>query len=290
MGMIDFLVHSVMLPILTYFYAMTASYGVAIIFLTIVIKAALMPLTFQSIRAQMDMQKIQPKLKELQKKYKDKPEIYNKKVIEFYKENRVNPLGGCLPILIQMPFFIGLYSTFMSEEFKTLAGHNSSFLFITDLTRLGLTHNGVYYFDNFLLIMLFGITTFISQKMMITNPDDPMQKQMLYMMPVMITFMFAFVPVPSGALLYIVVSNLITILQNIFVINKKKAIALAEGNVSISANDDNILEGDKKSINLDKSDNDESSIKDNQDRLSPVLVSAGKSKRAKKKTKKNRRK
>lgn len=278
--MIDFLVNSIMMPLLKFFYDFSGSYGIAIVMVTIAIKTLLMPLTFQSIRSNLELQKVQPKLKEIQAKYKDKPEILNKKIMEFYKENRVNPLGGCLPLLFQLPFFIGLYSTFVSEEFKKIVGHNSAFLFIEDLTRIGMYDKEGIFLDNIFLVLIFGITTFISQKMMMTNKEDPMQKQMLYMMPPMITFMFFIVPVPSGAMLYIVVSNLITIAQNIFVLEKKKTMNLELAPVN---NTSNINSSKKESkIDLVKNSDDET--------LSPVLVSTEKSKRVNKKQKKNRKK
>lgn len=294
--MINFLTTSVMMPLLVLFHNLTGSYGWAIVFLTLAVKTALMPLTYQSIKSSLDMQRLQPKLKELQQKYKDKPDVLNKKMMEFYKENKFNPLGGCLPILVQLPIFIALYSTFISKEFKDMAmasTNGSSFLFIQDLTQSTVFERATNtpHFDNIILIVLFAVTMFISQKMMVTNPDDPMQKQMLYMMPIMIPVMFIFVPVPSGALLYMVVSNLIGIGQNVFVLNKKKSIALEHSkadNSGVSVADKAIKEIERnKSINLDKS----SVIKDSQnDGLSPVLVSAGKSKRAKKKQKKNKKK
>lgn len=277
--MIDFLVNSIMMPLLKFFYDFSGSYGIAIVMVTIAIKTLLMPLTFQSIRSNLELQKVQPKLKEIQTKYKDKPEILNKKIMEFYKENRVNPLGGCLPLLFQLPFFIGLYSTFVSEEFKKIVGHNSAFLFIEDLTRIGMYDKEGIFLDNIFLVLIFGITTFISQKMMMTNKSDPMQKQMLYMMPPMITFMFFIVPVPSGAMLYIVVSNLITIAQNIFVLEKKKTMNLELAPVT------NVSE-----INSSKKESKIDLVKNNDDTLSPVLVSTEKSKRVNKKQKKNRKK
>lgn len=286
--MIDFLVHSIMIPMLKFFHDQTGSYGWAIILLTVAVKSALLPLTYQSLKSSLEMQKIQPKLKILQERYKDRPEMLNKKLMEFYKENRVNPLGGCLPILFQLPIFIGLYSTFTSKEFIDLAVGNSSFLFIEDLTRVGM-----YSYDNIILLVLFASTTFISQKLMITNPNDPMQKQMLYMMPIMITIMFAMVPVPSGAMLYVVVSNIITMTQNLYVVNKRKA-AEAVGNDSVESFVKKLDESDKNDpkqksktpIALDK----KSLLDDNQMEMSTTLATASKSQRANKKQKKNRKK
>ncbi len=282
--MIDFLINNLMMPLLRYFYDMTGSYGWAIIFVTIAVKTLLLPLTIKSLKAQIEMQKIQPKLKALQTEYKDRPELMNQKVIELYKTSRVNPFSGCLPILIQMPFFISIYSTFVGEEFKKMAGHDSSFLFIQDLTQQGLTA------DNIALVIVFGITTFAMQKMMTTNPDDPMQKQMLFMMPIMITLMFFFVPVPSGALLYIVSSNFYSLIQNLFFMRYKKSIEIKDTSNTIEKNAKDILVSktvkDKSlsTIDLDKNKN----VIVNE--VAPVMESESKSKRAKKNQKKNRKK
>lgn len=281
--MIDFLINNLMMPLLRFFYDISGSYGWAIIFVTVAVKSALMPLTFKSIKAQMDMQRIQPIMKELQAKYKDRPELLNQEMIKLYKDHRVNPLGGCLPILVQLPFFIAIYSTFVSEEFNKLAGgSNSSFFFIQDLTKKGLTP------DNIFLVVIFGITTFVSQKMMTTNPDDPMQKQMLYIMPIMITVMFFTVPVPSAALLYIVASNLFSMLQNFFVLKEKKRLGEINGTNVVEKNAKDIL---SSKISLEKNNSsimlEKEIITSN---LSPVMSSSSKSKRVKKDQKKNRKK
>ncbi|MFN8577582.1 MAG: YidC/Oxa1 family membrane protein insertase [Candidatus Sericytochromatia bacterium] len=259
--MINFLINSIMMPLLVMFHDLTGSYGWAIVFLTLAVKTALLPLTYQSIKSSLDMQRLQPQLKEIQQKYKDKPEILNKKMMEFYRDNRFNPLSGCLPILVQLPIFIALYSTFISQQFKDMAHTNpngASFLFITDLAQSTIYEKatGVLHYDNILLIILFAVTMFLSQKMMVTNSNDPMQKQMLYMMPIMIPVMFLFVPVPSGALLYMVVSNLVGIGQNVFVLNKKKSLNLEmekakSGNSSVA---DKVIKEieQSKNINLDK--------------------------------------
>ena len=100
----------------------------------------------------------------------------------------------------------------LQKQFTDKVGHQG-FLFIEDLTRVGFFGNGVPYWDNILMVVVFGITTFITQKMMMTDPNDPMQKQMLYMMPIMITVMFVFIPLPAGVLLYTVFSNFFTMGQ-----------------------------------------------------------------------------
>ena len=237
--MIEFLVEQFILPILEYFYSLTQNYGWAIIFLTVVIKFLLMPLTVKQFRSMLAMQKVQPKLQEIQKKYKDKPEELNKKVMEFYKEHKVNPFGGCLPLIIQMPFLIALYSAlWQPQNFNIKFTHENSSLFgINNMATMGIQQGQILHWDNIILIGLFGITTFISQKMM-TKSNDRMQKQMLYTMPLMITLTFVFFPVPSGVLVYLVVSNLITIAQNLILLKEKPlpvaAVAVAASNTILS--------------------------------------------------------
>lgn len=216
MNPIDFLTHQMMIPILNAFYNFTHSYGMAIILLTVTIKAALFPLTAKQFKASRQMQALQPKLVELQAKYKDKPEELQAKMMEFYKENNANPFSSCLPMLIQLPFLFALYSALGNKEFQAQIAHKS-FLFIQNLAAVGVLPgkgHGLLW-DNLILVLFFGISTYVMQKTMTTNPDDPMQKQMLVMMPIMMTVMFFFFPLPSGILLYIAVSNIITLVQNI---------------------------------------------------------------------------
>jgi YidC/Oxa1 family membrane protein insertase len=210
---IDFLSNEVMLPVLNAFYGITHSYGVAIILLTLAVKAALFPLTAKQFKASRQMQQLQPKLQELQAKYKNNPEEMQRRLMEFYKENNANPFSSCLPTLIQLPFIFALYAALMSETFRKEIAH-TGFLFISDLANSGIFTKAGTHWDNLILVAIFGVSTWAMQKMMTTNPDDPMQRQMLFMMPIMITGMFLFFPLPSGVLLYIVASNLITLAQN----------------------------------------------------------------------------
>lgn len=236
MNPIDFLVHKMMLPILESAFNVTGSYGWAIVFLTVIIRMVLLPLTMQSYYSMKEMQKIQPKLKKIQERYRNKPEELNKQMIQLYKEHKVNPLGGCLPMLIQMPFLFALYASLIGEDFKKMlsASGDRSFLVMTDLSRLGLWSNGEIYWDNAILLALFAVSTIAQQKVMSPplGPDaDPrqvaVQKQMAFMMPIMITSMFLIIPVPTGIYLYLVISNLIGIAQYAFLnVHSKRREAL----------------------------------------------------------------
>ncbi len=317
--------------------AITGSYGLAIIALTVIVRLCLWPLGVSQQRSMRDMQILQPKIKMIQERYKNDPQTAQRKLMEFYKEHKFNPMAGCLPLLIQMPIFILLYTALISPQFIQEAG-NSPFLFIKRLdTTLrgsaGSSYDGVFsvsnndkfvvfkkvvvklgdetldnvkissknavkvqgnieagqsldlkinlddidlkysqlekvtgadidiqniktrevetvkfvkkdnilaaevptnapqsqfHLDVFILILLFAATMFATQKvMMATNKNvqqDPMQAQMQKMMgtmmPLMIIFMFVIAPIPAGVLLYLVVSNIIQIIQTI-VINKQ---------------------------------------------------------------------
>lgn len=244
MNPIDFLTHQLMIPILDQFYALTHSYGVAIILITLVIRGAIFPLSMKQYANMKAVQELQPKLKELQAKHKDNPQELNQAMMAFYQEHKVNPFGACLPLLIQMPFLIALYASLNSEAFKLKVNH-AGFGFIQDLTQTALFANGIAHWDNIALVALFGVTTFITQKMMMTDPNDPMQKQMLYTMPLMITAMFVFVPLPSGVLLYTVVSNFFTLGQYLILqrMYPKPAPAAAAQTIDVTAS---TVAGDQK--------------------------------------------
>lgn len=219
MNPIDFLVDRLMLPVLNSFHSLTGSYGWSIILLTIFVKTLLLPLTIKSYHSMKEMQRIQPRMKQLQERYKGKPEELNKQIMMLYKEHKVNPFGGCLPILLQMPFLIALYAALMGNDFKTtiIASGHKSFFFVTDLTASGIMTDTGLHIENLILVILFGLTTFWQQKVMTIPGHDPasqaMQKQMLYMMPIMITGMFFIFPVPSGVFIYLVASNVISVAQ-----------------------------------------------------------------------------
>lgn len=314
------------------------SYGLAIILLTIIIRLVLWPLSVSQQRSMKKMQNLSPKLKEIQNRYKSDPQVMQKKMMEFYKEHKFNPMGGCFPLILQMPVFILLYSALMSPQFIEMAG-KSSFLFINRLDATMQSHSGVagdhifgvekndkftaekvitvykkngstqkaeltdpkaavekqgeivpgkpvdlkvkldaihlpfseldkvqkasvkvvnentkeietlnfsrkdsnlisqaeteavkkvFHPDVMVLVILFAITMFASQKVMTSMTDtssmepaqQAMQKQMSMMMPFMITSMFIFFPIPAGVLLYLIVSNVIQVVQT-WIINRQ---------------------------------------------------------------------
>lgn len=334
------------IEILKVLAAFVGSYGLAIVVLTLIVRAALWPLNASQQRSMRMMQTLQPKLKAIQDRYKSNPQVMQQKMMEFYKEHNFNPMGGCLPLLIQMPIFILLYSALMNPAFIQVAG-NSKFLFINRLdttlrASAGISNDGVmgtskydtfipgkvakvylpdevlenvkitkpknaleiqgditpgenidfkmsldhldlkfsqldkiekaeititdintkemenvtferqdglliasvpsveikkeFHWDIFALIVLFGVTMWLSQKLVMAtsnkNSDqlDPtqaaIQKSMGTFMPVMIIGTFVIVPIPAGVFIYLIVSNIVQVLQTV-IINKQMD---AEGN------------------------------------------------------------
>lgn len=336
------------------------SYGLAIVVLTLIVRAALWPLNASQQRSMKMMQTLQPKLKAIQDRYKSNPQVMQQKMMEFYKEHNFNPMGGCLPLLIQMPIFILLYSALMNPAFIQAAG-NSKFLFIDRLdttlrASAGISNDGKmgtskydtfipgkvakvylpeevlnsvkitkpknalevqgdikpgenidfkmsldhldlkfsqldkiekaeititdvntkemenitfkrqgdlliasvptveikkeFHWDVLALIVLFGITMWLSQKLiMATNKTktelDPtqeaIQKSMGTFMPVMIIGTFVIIPIPAGVFIYLIVSNIVQVIQTV-VINKQldnemaaKKVAASDGSKVIEA-------------------------------------------------------
>lgn len=315
------------------------NYGLAIIVLTIIVRMFLWPLNVSQQRSMRQMQTLQPKLKAIQERYKNDPQKMQMKMMEFYKEHKFNPMGGCLPLLVQMPVFILLYSALMSPQFIQIA-HDTQFLFVKSLATTlrataGISNDGVmgtskydtfilgktatvylpneilenvkvdkpnkalevqgelipgdpidfkvsldqldlkfsqldqiqkadmsitdvntketekvtferngglltasvpskevehtFHWDVLALIALFGLTMWLSQKLMMAQnknamSDDPtqqaIQKSMGTFMPVMIIATFVIIPIPAGVLIYLIVSNVIQVLQTV-IVNKQ---------------------------------------------------------------------
>ncbi|NOR51670.1 MAG: membrane protein insertase YidC [Gammaproteobacteria bacterium] len=178
------------------------NWGFAIILLTIMIKAAFYKLSETSYKSMAHMRKVQPKLKTMKERYKDDKEGMNKAMMKLYKEEKINPLGGCLPILVQMPVFIALYWMLMeSVEIRQAP----FMLWIQDLSAAD---------PYFVLPLIMGITMLIQQKLNPT-PMDPMQAKVMMVLPIVFTVFFAFFP--AGLVLYWVVNNTLSILQQWYI-------------------------------------------------------------------------
>ncbi len=213
----DFL-SNIMQSALTFFYNMTTSigfpnYGVAIILLTIAIKALMYPLTVKQVKSMKAMQDIQPKMKELQEKYKGNPEKLNKELANLYKEAGVNPLAGCLPLLVQMPFLIAIFFAIRDYQYAQLP---PSFLWLTDLAQPDPTY---------ILPVLSALTTYIQQKQTTTEMTQQ-NKMMLIFMPIFIGYIS--LTFPAGLVLYWVVSNMFQIGQQWFMYRNNAPVAREE--------------------------------------------------------------
>lgn len=191
-----------MLHSLKLFYRYLHNYGLAIIAITVILKILFFPLTHKSYKSMKEMQKLQPKMQELKEKHKDDRDAMNRAVMELYKTHKVNPLGGCLPMLVQIPVFFGLYKALM---FSIELRHAPFYLWLQDLSA-----KDPYYVTPIIM----GATMFIQQKMTPTNMD-PVQAKMMLALPIVFTFMF--LNFPSGLVLYWLVNNILTIAQQAYI-------------------------------------------------------------------------
>lgn len=176
------------------------NYGFVIIVFSILIKIVFFPLSRKSFSSMSRMQEIQPKLKEIQEKYKDDRNKLSTETMKLYKEHGVNPLGGCLPLLLQMPVFYALFTVFRS----TIELRGADFiLWIKDLSVMD-----PYY----VLPIVMGITMFVQQKM---TMKDPKQKMMVYLMPALFTFLFY--RMPAGLVLYWTMYNVLSFAEQLYI-------------------------------------------------------------------------
>lgn len=184
--------------LLTKIQSMVTNWGLSIILLTVLIKAGFYRLSAASYRSMANMRRVQPKMAEIKELYGDDRQKQSQAMMDLYKKEKINPLGGCLPILIQMPVFISLYWVLMeSVELR----HAPFMLWIHDLSVMD---------PYFVLPLIMGASMFFQQKLN-PPPPDPMQAKVMQWMPVIFTFFFLFFP--AGLVLYWVVNNLLSILQ-----------------------------------------------------------------------------
>lgn len=198
--------------LLKFIFDIVGNYGLSIIIFAIVVKLFLVPLTIKQTKSMEQMSELQPKIKEIQEKYKNDKEKINIKTMELYKEHKINPFGGCLPMLIQLPVIFGMFTAlrnpgmyvFGSEEiYRSI---DTSFLWLSNLSDP----------DLWILPITAGITTYFSSLTMATGKsDNPTQKMMLYMMPVMIIWWGR--SFPAGLTLYWVISNLFQAVQQVLI-------------------------------------------------------------------------
>ena len=184
--------------VLRYINDYTHNYGVTIILLTIIIKVLFIPLQYKSYTSMKKMQGIQPKVAAVQEKFKDDRDRLNKELIKLYRDHKVNPVGGCLPMLLQMPVFVSLFNIlYMTIDLRQAPLG----LWITDLSL-----QDPYY----ILPIIMGVSMMVMQKIQPTTMD-PTQAKLMLMLPVAMTFLF--VNFPAGLVLYWLTNNVLTIVQ-----------------------------------------------------------------------------
>jgi YidC/Oxa1 family membrane protein insertase len=213
--------------LLSFIYDYVPNFGVAIVIMTIMVKLVTFPLNNKQIQSAKRMQVLQPEIKKIQQKYKDDKEKQNKAVSEFMKENNMNPLAGCLPLLVQFPILIGVFRLLQDANKYLDMDVINPYLFqsaeLINLLNVPLTSLSVSNFLSqfsyyYLFPLIAGATTYIYSKM--SMPSDSSQKMMLYMMPVMITvFSFSF---PIGLVIYWTMNNIFSIGQHKLIVHLDK--------------------------------------------------------------------
>jgi YidC/Oxa1 family membrane protein insertase len=224
LGWFDFLARPA-LWLLKLLYSFTGNYGIAIIVVTVLQKIAFHPLTVKSLKSMKAMQEIQPKVQALQERFKNNPKKKQEETMSLYKKHGVNPMGGCLPMLVQIPIFIALYNALSSS----VEMWQARFLWIRDLTQpdalFGVTIWGGYPLN--LLALFMGASMWLQQKMSPPAGDPRQAQMMLWMMPILFTFMFW--SFPSGLVLYWLVNNVLQVGQQWLITRKSARPAVAEG-------------------------------------------------------------
>jgi len=202
--------------LLDFLHKIAHNWGVAIILLVVLVRIILFPLTFKGMVSMYKLKELAPKMKEIQERYKKDPQKLQMHMMKLYKEHGANPLGGCLPLVLQIPIFYGIYKLLLySIELK-----GAHFLWINDLSSMD---------PYFILPVLMGLTMYLHQKLTPTNFQDKMQEKIFKFLPVIFTIMMA--TFPAGLVLYWTTNNILSILQQVLInklMESKKALAKAK--------------------------------------------------------------
>jgi len=202
----------ILLYVMRWFYNLIHNWGVAIILLTVLVKLLLFPLTAKSVRSMNEMRKLQPEIAKLKAKFGSDREKLNQATMQLYQQHKVNPLGGCLPMLLQLPIWFALYATLQTS----VELYREPFLWMHDLTR----HD-----PYFILPVAMGISSFAMQKISPQPADNTQAKMMLYFMPIFFSVLMLFVP--GGLTLYIFVNNVLSIAQQQLMLKRQAVVAKA---------------------------------------------------------------
>ena len=202
LGWFDFLAHP-LLTLLRWIQGYVVNWGVAIIILTFIVRIVMFPLAFTGMKSMRKMSQLNPQIKAIREKYKKNKERMNKEIMQFYSQNKINPMGGCLPMVLQIPIFIALYQALLPAiELR----HNPFIFWMTDLSAYDYTY---------ILPILMGVSMFVQTSLTPNPAMDATQAKMMKWMPVMMVFFF--LSMPSGLVLYWVVSNMFSIVQQLLI-------------------------------------------------------------------------
>jgi YidC/Oxa1 family membrane protein insertase len=188
----------ILMRLMRWFQGFVGNWGIAIVLLTVTVKLVLLPLTLKSLQSMNEMRKLQPEMEKLRAKYKDDKEQLNQAVMKLYQEHKVNPLGGCLPLLLQMPVFFALWGALQTS----VELYREPFLWIHDLSL----HDPIY-----VLPLVMGGSMFLMQKLSPQPADSTQAKMLLWFMPIFFTFIMF--QLPAGLALYSLVNNVLSIVQ-----------------------------------------------------------------------------
>ena len=204
-----------LLYVMRWLHHFVGNWGVAIILLTILVKLVLFPLTYKQMQSMNEMRKLQPEIEKLKAKHGDDREKMNAAVMQLYQQHKVNPLGGCLPMLLQMPIWFALYAALQTsvELYR-----QPFFGWIHDLTQRD---------PWFVLPVAMGVSSFVMQKLSPQPTENSQAKVMLYFFPIFFTFIM--LNVPAGLTLYIFVNNVLSIAQQQVMMKQQAVVAPAKG-------------------------------------------------------------
>lgn len=227
---LDFLVRPIaqyaILPFFLFIHKFISNWGIVIIIFSIVMKIVLTPFTRYQMKSMKKMGELQPKMNALREKYKDEPQKQQQMLMKLYKEEKINPAGGCLPMLLQLPILYALFGVFSStielrQAYFGLWIHDLAVPDVIVQLPFQIPLFGIDYLSGLALLM--GVTMFIQQKMTV---KDPKQMAMVYIMPIMLTFLFT--TLPAGLNLYYFMFNLFSIIEQYFVTKKGKKLGEEE--------------------------------------------------------------
>ena len=189
------------------FHGWGAPWWLSIVMLTVIVRAVLFPLTVKQVKNMRRMQELKPDMDEIREKYRDRPKEQQQAMMKLYAERETNPLGGCLPMLVQMPVFLGLFYTI--KEFEHLQSFTSGgLLWFQDLTVSD---------PYFVLPVIFALSMMASQEITLRNNTAPQQRRLMRFLPVVFGSFMAFGGFPAGLFVYWIANNLIALVQNILI-------------------------------------------------------------------------